>query len=109
MAKGIDNGVIASLGKQLTNKVDNGALTQGKAQQVKSQRNLLAKAFGPEWRLKVYGAGGAKAENPLNARADRSKALGQAQNRLNVGIGTARSTTLKQPTTTPAWKTSKQL
>ena len=61
MAKqGIDNGAIAYLGKQLTNKVDNGALTRGQASKVKSQRNLLQKAFGDNWRVKVYGKGGAK-------------------------------------------------
>ena len=58
--QGIDNGVIASLGKQLTNKVESGKLDRKQAGKVKDQRTLLAKAFGPDWRVKVYGKGGAK-------------------------------------------------
>jgi hypothetical protein len=102
---GLDNGVIASLGKQLTNKVDNGALTRGQATKVKDQRTLLAKAFGPNWRVKVYGKGGAKSyptygyKGPTELNEVRSKALERAKQKLNVNGGTEAPTTLKQPGT----------
>lgn len=89
MAKGIDNGVIASLGKQLTNKVQSGDLTRGKATKVASQRKLLQNAFGDNWRVKVYGKGGATGiGGPFaggEVAADRQKAITAAKNKLNVG------------------------
>lgn len=85
---GIDTGVIASLGKQLTNKVQSGQLTKGQATKVKSQRTLLAKAFGPDWRVKVYGKGGAKGIGGPFARdqiaAKRSKALDMAAQKVKL-------------------------
>lgn len=85
----VDNGVIASLGKQLSNKVQSGDLTKGKATKVASQRKLLQNAFGDNWRVKVYGKGGAKGIGGPFAQgqvaADRSKAITQAKNKLNVG------------------------
>lgn len=114
MAKkqGIDTGVIASLGKQLTNKVESGQLTRGKARQVKNQRTLLAKAFGPEWRVKVYGnkegargIGGPFASGQV--AADRAQALERAKQKLNVS---APATTLKQNggTTAPLSKEARE-
>ena len=91
MAKnnGIDNGVIANLGRQLTNKVQSGDLTRGQATKVKNQRQLLQKAFGDNWRVKVYGnKEGAKGIGGPFARgqiaADRSKALERAKAKLAV-------------------------
>jgi hypothetical protein len=94
----IDNGVIASLGKQLTNKVESGNLTRGKATKVADQRKLLQKAFGDNWRVKVYGKGGAKAlpsygyAGGSEVNSLRSKAIQQAKTKLNTS---APPTTLK--------------
>lgn len=102
---GLDNGVIASLGKQLTNKVDNGKLTRGQATKVKDQRTLLANAFGPDWRVKVYGKGGAKSyptygyKGPTELNDVRKQALQRAKQKLNINGGTEAKTTLKQPGT----------
>jgi hypothetical protein len=91
MAKGIDNGVIASLGKQLTNKVESGAVTRKQANKTAGQRKLLQKAFGDNWRVKVYGKGGAKAlpsygyAGGSEVNQLRSKALKRAKAKLNVG------------------------
>lgn len=90
MAKGIDNGVIASLGKQLTNKVESGAVTRKQASKTSDQRKLLQKAFGDNWRVKVYGKGGAKAlpsygiSGGSEVNALRSKALQRAKAKLNT-------------------------
>jgi hypothetical protein len=107
---GIDNGVIASLGKQLTNKVDNGVLTRKQATKVKNQRTLLAKAFGPNWRVKVYGKGGAKSyptygyKGPTELNEVRKKALERAKTKLAVGSD---PTTLKNGGTEAPWKQKK--
>jgi hypothetical protein len=85
----LDNGVIASLGKQLTNKVQSGQLSRGQATKVKDQRVLLQKAFGDNWRVKVYGKGGAKGIGGPFARgqvaAKRSAALERAKTKLATG------------------------
>lgn len=109
----VDNGVIASLGKQLTNKVDNGKLTIDQATKVKGQRNLLAKAFGPDWRVKFYGKGGAKSYPTFGYKGDtelndvRAHALKRAKAKLATGTDT---TTLNGGTVapSPAWKNKKQ-
>jgi hypothetical protein len=79
----------AGLGAQLTQKVRSGALDQGQARRVASQRALLAKAFGPEWRTKVYGQGGAKGiDGSFASReiaAKRAQALSQASRKFNGG------------------------
>lgn len=102
MAKNqIDNGVIASLGKQLTNKVESGQLKRGQATKVADQRKLLQNAFGDNWRVKVYGKGGAKAlpsygmAGGSEVNSLRAKAIQQAKNKLNVNGGTEAKTTLK--------------
>lgn len=105
--KSIDTGVIASLGKQLTNKVQSGDLSRGQATKVKNQRTLLAKAFGPDWRVKVYGKGGAKGISGPFARgqvaAKRSAALERAKTKLAVK---GDPTTLNGGTEAP-WKEKK--
>jgi len=104
VAKGIDNGVIASLGKQLTNKVESGAVTRKQANKTSDQRKLLQKAFGPEWRIKVYGKGGAKAlpsygyAGGSEVNALRQKALQRAQDKLGISGGTeAKASMPKSP------------
>jgi hypothetical protein len=103
MAKkpGLDNGVIASLGKQLTNKVDNGVAHGGQATKVKDQRSARQKPSGLNWRVKVYGKGGAKGrryptygyKGPAKLNDVRSKALERAKTKLATGHRTP--TTLK--------------
>ncbi len=89
MAKSsISPGVIASLGKQLTNRVESGQITRQQAQRTKNQRTLLAKAFGPEWRIHVYGKGGAKAyptygyKGPTELNEVRQKAIERAKAKI---------------------------
>lgn len=43
------------LGSQLTRRVQAGAITTDQAQQVSGERDLLEQAYGPNWRVKVYG------------------------------------------------------
>jgi hypothetical protein len=85
------------LGKQLRRKVKSGQLSQGKAQQTAYERSVLAKAFGDDWRTKVYGKGGAKAASgPFAQRqvaADRSQALARAKAKLGGGVGSAKAPT----------------
>lgn len=45
----------ANLGKQLSSRVSSGAISQQKAEKTASQRALLKKAYGSDWRTKVYG------------------------------------------------------
>jgi len=91
---GIDNGVIASLGKQLTNKVENGRLTVQQAQRTKNQRRLLERAFGPNWQVKIYGKGGAKSyptfgyKGPTELNEVRDDALKRAKAKLGLNGGT---------------------
>lgn len=75
------------LGQQLMNKVQSGQLSRGQATKVKNQRTLLAKAFGPEWRVKVYGnkegargIGGPFARGQVAAK--RQGALERAQTKI---------------------------
>lgn len=42
-------------GRQLAARVSSGKITQAQAQKTMQQRQTLRKAFGPEWRNKVYG------------------------------------------------------
>lgn len=86
MASGIGNNRNTGIGNQLARRVQEGSLTQKQALNVKSQRNLLKQAFGPEWRVKVYGEGGAKGIGGPFARgqiaAKRSSALERAKAKL---------------------------
>lgn len=47
------------IGRQLQSRVQSGAITQEQAQRTAQQRQTLQKAFGPDWRTKVFGATGA--------------------------------------------------
>jgi len=55
---GISQGGQAGLGHQLTRRVDEGAIDQGRAEQTAQERQTLEAAFGPQWRTKVYGGRG---------------------------------------------------
>lgn len=71
------------LGAQLRGRVQSGAIDQAQGQRTARQRQLLQKAFGPDWRTKVYGQGGAKGVTgsfaPGQIRAKRSAALERAR------------------------------
>lgn len=97
------------LGAQLSRRVQSGALSRGQATKVKSQRSMLAKAFGPEWRIKVYGnkegakgIGGPFSRDQIAAK--RSAGLERAKTKLAVG---APPTTLKNGGTEAPWKERK--
>jgi hypothetical protein len=51
----VSGAVNADLGKQLSRRVSAGAVSQAQASQVARDRQLLEKAFGPDWRVKVFG------------------------------------------------------
>ena len=46
---------VPGLGRQLTRRVQGGAISQEQAQRTAQQRQTLEKAFGPDWRVKVFG------------------------------------------------------
>jgi hypothetical protein len=95
---GLSGDFQAGLGKQLSSRVSSGAIDQQQAQKVATQRALLAKAFGPNWRTKVYGDAGyvGRVRKNLSAGKDteqnsalyknlmqqRSKALERARQKL---------------------------
>lgn len=86
------------LGRQLTSRVQSGAISQEQAQKTAQQRQLLEKAFGADWRTKVFGdagyvrrARGAMAKNPQDPQVAalnkqlmerRQKALAAARKRI---------------------------
>lgn len=92
---GVQQGFQAGLGKQLSRRVSSGAIDQGQAEKVDQQRQLLERAFGPNWRVKVFGAQGLVARNRVQAAKgstdpnvaalqkklmeDRNQALSRAQ------------------------------
>lgn len=84
MASGISSNAQANLGKQLSSRVASGAITQRQAQQTAAQRQTLAKVYGPDWRTKVFGKGGAQGiEGPfarVKIAAKRNQALQRAKN-----------------------------
>jgi len=55
---GISGAEIPGLGKQLTSRVNSGAIDQGQAEQTAHQRRVFEEAYGPDWRTKVYGGRG---------------------------------------------------
>jgi hypothetical protein len=83
---GVGQGVQPKLGAQLSNRVSNGAIGQGQAAKVAQQRRMLQKAFGPNWRKQVFGAGGARGiSGPFaqdRIRNKRSQGLAQAKRKL---------------------------
>lgn len=80
---GISGAAIPGLGAQLTRRVQSGAITREQAERTAKQRQTLKKAFGDDWRTKVFGAVGAvrsarvgAAKHPDSARfAALNKAL----------------------------------
>lgn len=83
---GVGGAMQPKLGAQLSNRVQSGAINQGQAAKVAKQRAMLQKAFGSDWRTKVFGQGGAKGiSGPFaqgQIRAKRSAALGRAKRKL---------------------------
>jgi hypothetical protein len=83
---GVGAGIQPKLGAQLSNRVQNGAINQAQAQRTVQQRDLLRKAFGSDWRTKVFGAGGAKGQSGPFSKAEilakRSQALSRAKRKL---------------------------
>lgn len=79
---GVGDRAQADLGRQLTRRVDSGAISQEQAQRVAGERSQLADAYGPDWRTKVYGDRGymqrtrlAAAENPEDERVQALLAM----------------------------------
>jgi hypothetical protein len=74
------------LGAQLSNRVASGRISQSQGQKTAQQRQMLAKAFGSDWRDKVFGQGGAKGiSGPFataQVRTKRSQALERAKRKL---------------------------
>lgn len=76
------------LGKQLQGRVQSGAIDRSQALRTARQRQTLKKAFGPNWRSKVYYGGGAKEigeGGPFASRqiaAERAKGLARAKRKL---------------------------
>ena len=89
--QGVEQGYNASLGRQLSSRVKSGAITGQQAQHTAYERQVLAKAFGSNWREKVYGKGGAKAfQGPFSVDAIRNKrnrALKRARTKLGSVAG----------------------
>lgn len=67
--------VAPGLGRQLTSRVQSGAITQDQAQRTAQQRQTLAKAFGSDWRQKVFGDAG----YAQRTRSTLAKSPGNAQ------------------------------
>ena len=74
------------VGNQLKGRVQSGAISGSQAQQTARQRQLLQKAFGSDWRMKVFGQGGAKGiSGPFAQRqvaAKRQQGLARAKKKL---------------------------
>ena len=80
------------LGKQLSNRVQSGRISQAQAQETAKQRQTLKAAFGSDWRTQVFGKGGAKGlEGQSFGRpaiaAKRTQALLRARKKLQGGVG----------------------
>ncbi len=89
-------------GGQLARRVESGAITGDQAQKTMQQRQTLQKAFGPDWRTKVFGDRGymqrtrtALAKNPKNPRLaalnkklmERRQQMLEAARKKNSGEG----------------------
>jgi hypothetical protein len=72
----------AGLGRQLSSRVDSGAITQAQAKRTAGQRNTLQQAYGNDWRSKVFGN---QAGNLATLRKEASK-------QVEPGEGTAQET-----------------
>jgi hypothetical protein len=82
--KAVSSNFQPKLGRQLSRRVSSGAITQKQAQRTVGQRSVLARAYGDDWREKVYGASGRMlrvrkqlAANPGNSnlRAEHERLL----------------------------------
>lgn len=54
-AAGVSSAVQPGLGRQLSRRVKSGEIDQSTAQRTAVERVLLERAYGPDWRTKVYG------------------------------------------------------
>lgn len=84
---GVGDSYQPGLGKQLSNRVESGRISQGRAQQTSKERQTLKAAFGSDWRTQVFGKGGARGlEGQSFGRpeiaARRAKALQRARAKL---------------------------
>lgn len=83
---GVGGAMQPKLGAQLSNRVQSGAINQGQAGKVAQQRQMLQKAFGSDWRTKVFGQGGAKGVSGPFAQAQirtkRAQGLARAKRKL---------------------------
>lgn len=76
------------LGRQLSGRVQSGAIDQAQALKVAKQRQTLKKAFGSDWRSKIYAGSGPKEirqGGPFANRqiaAERAKGLARAKKKL---------------------------
>jgi len=86
MAQGVSDNFNPRLGRQLSHRVSTGAITAGQAKHTAYEREVLEQAFGPNWREKIYGKGGAQAISGPFARnvirQKRSRALTRARKKL---------------------------
>lgn len=80
---GVGHAIQPKLGAQLSNRVQSGAINQGQAGKVAQQRRMFQKAFGPNWRKQVFGAGGAKGVSGPFAQA-------QIRNKRTAGLERAK-------------------
>ena len=60
------------LGRQLERRVKSGSITQERAQKTSTQRQTLRKAFGKDWRVKVFGDRGFAHRTRVAAAKDPS-------------------------------------
>lgn len=65
----VDSAVQADLGRQLSRRVAAGAIDQGQAEKVAQDRALLESAYGPDWRVKLFGGKG-KVQHARQSLAD---------------------------------------
>ncbi|MGH2941068.1 MAG: hypothetical protein ACRDPE_23460 [Solirubrobacterales bacterium] len=84
----IGNNVNTNIGRQLSRRVRQGDITSEQANRTARQRVTLALIYGPDWRTKVFGEGGARALGAPKAKAKRTKALQRATTILNGNGGT---------------------
>ena len=89
----IGNAVQPGLGRQLTSRVQSGAISQDQAQKTAQQRATLEQAFGKNWRVKVFGDRGyvQRTRKVMTANPDSARAAA-----LNKALMGRRQTMLKR-------------
>lgn len=86
--QGVSGAIQPRLGAQLSQRVKSGVIDQAQAEKTARQRQTLKKAFGSDWRSKVYAGGGAREireGGPFASRqiaAERAKGLARARRKL---------------------------